>query len=144
MKPILVRKRAGFAWQMPYARAELEKILRAMRSACGLHEVSLDVTLADDAFLAEVNAAYLSCPGPTNIISFPPRGGSGPGAASGAGIMLLSLDALNREALLYGRDAAEYALRLFAHGMAHLTGLDHGPEMDALEDAAFAAGEARR
>jgi probable rRNA maturation factor len=141
-KKIVVRKRAGFAWQVPFSRRELEGILGAMRSACGLDGVPLDVTLADDAFISEANMAYLSCPGPTNILSFPPYGGLGPGLGTtpGAGIMLLSLDAVNREALLYGQDLKEHTLRLFAHGMAHLTGLDHSPEMEMLEEKILAAG----
>lgn len=139
-KEIIVRKRAGFAWQVPFSRRELEGVLGAMRSTCGLDDVPLDVTLADDAFISEANADYLSCPGPTNILSFPPYAGLGPGlgTAPGTGIILLSLDAVNREALLYGQDPGEHALRLLAHGMAHLTGLDHSPEMDALEEKILA------
>ncbi|CAK7009214.1 MAG: Endoribonuclease YbeY [Desulfovibrio sp.] len=141
---LVVRKSAGFAWQTPFSRRELERILRAMRTACAFDDVPLDVTLADDAFISEANAAYLACPGPTNILSFPPYGGLGPGLGTtpGAGIMLLSLDAVNREALLYGQDTAEHTLRLFAHGMAHLTGLDHSPEMEVLEEKILAAGKA--
>lgn len=142
-KNVVVRKRAGFAWQIPFSRRELESILDAMRSACGLENVPLDVTLADDAFISEANTDYLSCPGPTNILSFPPYGGLGPGLGTtpGTGIMLLSLDAVNREALLYGQDAGEHALRLLAHGMAHLTGLDHGPEMEILEEKILATAK---
>lgn len=142
MKNIVVRKSAGFAWQVPFSRRELESVLGTMRSACGLDDVPLDVTLADDAFISEANTIYLSCPGPTNILSFPPYGGLGPGLGSmpGTGIMLLSLDAVNRESLLYGQDVGEHTLRLLAHGMVHLTGLDHGPEMDALEEKVLAAG----
>lgn len=141
---LVVRKRAGFAWQIPFSRRELEGILRAMRSMCGLEDVPLDVTLADDAFISETNTDYLACPGPTNILSFPPYGGLGPGLGTdpGTGILLLSLDAVMRESLLYGQDPAEHTLRLFAHGMAHLTGLDHGPAMAVLEENVLAAGKA--
>ena len=43
---------------------------------------------------------------------------------------MFSLDTLRRECLLYGQEPAEHALRLLAHGMAHLCGLDHGEQMD--------------
>jgi len=96
----------------------------------------VELYLLDDASVARANAGHLGCTGPTNILSFP--GGSGsPGA------LLLSLDTLRRECLLYGQDPAEHAVRLLAHGMGHLRGLDHGPVMDALcerhMEAAWAA-----
>ncbi|MDL2210497.1 rRNA maturation RNase YbeY [Desulfovibrio sp. OttesenSCG-928-O18] len=139
---ITVRRNAGFAWQVPFSRRELVAVLMAMREACGLNGVPLDVTLTDDAVIARANAEHLLCAGPTNILSFPPFAGFGPGlgTAPGKGILVLSLDTLHREALLYGQDVAEHALRLFAHGMAHLAGLDHGEEMDALQAKVFAAG----
>lgn len=145
---IRVFRRAGFAWQCPFSRRELEAVLAAMRRACGLDGVSLELVLEDDCGISRVNADFLGCAGPTNILSFPPGPGTNPsrspgtradGGRGGAGLAL-SLDTLERECLLYGQDAAEHTLRLLAHGMAHVSGLDHGPAMDAAQDAAFAAG----
>lgn len=133
---IRVLRSGAFAWQCPLSRSELAAVLTAMRGVCGLDGTPVDLTLGDDAFVAEVNATYLDCHGPTNILSFPPAAGVCPGTA----LLLLSLDALERECLLYGQDAAEHTVRLLAHGMAHVSGLDHGPEMDAVQEAAFAAG----
>lgn len=78
---------------------------------------------------------HLGCHGPTNVLSFP-------GAPGMAGALLLSLDTLERECLLYGQEPCEHLLRLLAHGMGHLAGLDHGPEMDALCVACQEAAEA--
>lgn len=127
----------GRAWQCPFGRRELVAVLEVMRRACGLEGVSLGVTLADDAFVSRVNTAQLGCHGPTNILSFPAFGAA---AEGGEAQLLLSLDTLERECLLYGQDPAEHTLRLFAHGMAHVGGLEHGAEMDAMQDAAFTAG----
>jgi len=55
------------------------------------------------------------------------------------GALALSLDAVAREAFLYGQDPVEHGLRLLAHGLAHLAGYDHGPDMDAFADTALAA-----
>ncbi len=97
---------------------------------------NVELYLLDDAATAKANAMHLGCTGPTNILSFP----GGPGIP---GALLLSLDTLQRECLLYGQDPAEHAVRLLAHGMGHLRGLDHGPVMDALcerhMEAAWAA-----
>ncbi len=144
---IHILRRAGFAWQCPFSRRELEAVLDAMRRACGLDGVSLELILADDGVIAGVNAHFLGCAGPTNILSFPPASRPGMGGEpgrtgeTGGASLVLSLDTLERECLLYGQNAAEHALRLLAHGMAHAAGLDHGPAMDAAQHAAFAAGK---
>lgn len=96
----------------------------------------VELFLLDDAAVAKANAKHLGCAGPTNILSFP-------GGTDAPGVLLLSLDTLQRECLLYGQDTAEHAVRLLAHGMGHLCGLDHGSAMEALcdqyMDAAWAA-----
>lgn len=95
---------------------------------------ALDVELivAGDGDIAEVNARNLGCTGPTNILSFP-------GDGSLLGTLFLSADTLEREAVLYGQDVEEHARRLLAHGMGHIIGFDHSEKMDEfcayLEDA---------
>lgn len=55
------------------------------------------------------------------------------------GWLVLSLDTWRRECLLYGQAPVEHAMRLLAHGLGHLAGYDHGPEMDDFTDAALEA-----
>ena len=55
------------------------------------------------------------------------------------GDLVLSVDTLAREAFLYNQDRREYTVRLLAHGLLHLMGHDHGPEMDALTELAVAS-----
>jgi probable rRNA maturation factor len=81
--------------------------------------------LVRDGGMTALNAARSGCPGPTNILSFPD-------SPPGSGDLVLSLDSLRRESLLYGQRPAVYALLLLAHGLAHLQGYDHGPEMENL------------
>nr|WP_092153373.1 rRNA maturation RNase YbeY [Desulfovibrio legallii] len=94
----------------------------------------VDLHILDDAGISAANRRFLGCVGPTNVLSFP-------GDAAMPGALLLSLDTLRRECLLYGQEPVEHCLRLLAHGMGHLCGLDHGPLMDAL-CADFAAAAA--
>gem|GEM_PF-157214 len=47
------------------------------------------------------------------------------------GEIALSVDSLARETRLYGQEPREHLVRLLAHAVLHLSGLDHGPEMDA-------------
>ena len=49
---------------------------------------------------------------------------------------------LHRATLLYGQDPEEHCLRLLAHGLGHLAGYDHGPEMDELCSEMLSAAEA--
>jgi probable rRNA maturation factor len=94
----------------------------------------VEVHCVRDAMIAAANDRYMGCRSATNVLSFP--GGQGL-----AGVLLLSVDTLLREALLYGQEPREHCVRLLAHGMGHLLGYDHGSAMQALcermEDAAL-------
>lgn len=86
-------------------------------------ELGVLLIVACDGDIASVNARNLGCTGPTNILSFPGDDGE-------VGTLFLSADTLERESVLYGQDVAVHARRLLAHGMGHILGFDHGPEMD--------------
>jgi probable rRNA maturation factor len=111
----------------PFSRREWSDWLAAMDRARGNTGTGGEVRLllARDGEVAALNAAYLGCPGPANILSFPD-------GVPGAGDLALSVDALRRESRLYGQDEAAYARLLLAHGLAHLQGHEHGPEMERL------------
>ena len=86
-------------------------------------ELGVELIVAGDGDIAEVNDRNLGCSGPTNILSFPGDGAS-------LGTLFLSADTMEREAVLYGQGVEEHAVRLLAHGMGHIMGFDHSPEMD--------------
>lgn len=127
---------AAHAWLLPLNRRELALALRIMLRALADAESgapdSVELHLLDDAAVSAANRRFMNCMGPTNVLSFP-------GGEDLPGILLLSLDTLARECLLYGQELAEHALRLLAHGMGHLAGLDHGPAMDRVCAACFDA-----
>jgi probable rRNA maturation factor len=137
----LFSRYSAAAWLLPLDRRELVTALAAMLAVCEAAQVpcappAVELHLVDDAAIGAANRRCLGCTGPTNVLSFP-------GGCDSPGTLLFSLDTLRRECLLYGQEPAEHALRLLAHGMAHLCGLDHGEEMDAvsqiLMDAAIEA-----
>ncbi|MGE9986201.1 rRNA maturation RNase YbeY [Desulfovibrio sp. SGI.169] len=127
---------AAHAWLLPLGRRELARLLRVMLRALDENGAPapdrLELHLLDDAAMSVANLRFMGCMGPTNILSFP-------GGESLPGILLLSLDTLARECLLYGQEPAEHLARLLSHGMGHLAGLDHGVAMDRLCAACFAA-----
>jgi len=121
----------------PLGRVELGRLLEAILEALGLEGASCDLRLTDDAGIARTNHEFRELRGPTNVLSFP--SGEEPGLGAFLGDLVLSVDTLAREAFLYGQDPGEHTVRLLAHGILHLAGLDHGEEMEALTEAAVAA-----
>ena len=138
---VCIFRRYAAAWLLPLDKRQLVAALAAMLEACGKARVpstplAVELHLLNDAAISAANRRCLGCTGPTNVLSFP-------GGSDAPGSLLFSLDTLRRECLLYGQEPAEHALRLLAHGMAHLCGLDHGEQMDMVSqifmDAAIQA-----
>lgn len=139
MRVEIIAHTPAHAWLCEPDVRQLRRMLERMRreiETCGHVLPSLSLHLVDDGGMARANARHLGCTGPTNVLSFP-------GDASLPGQMLLSLPTWRRECLIYGQDGTEHLLRLLAHGMAHLAGLDHGPDMDALSARCLRAACAR-
>lgn len=157
---LVLRRAHGMGWMLPLAPGELRAVFAAMLDATGLAGCTVELDLVGDEEIARLNAAHLGCTGPTNILSFPaqdgepamppvlpedgphdgPHDGADEGPPCHLGWLVLSLDTWRRECLLYGQEPVEHALRLFAHGLGHLAGYDHGPEMDDFTEAAQEAG----
>lgn len=134
---ITIKKSQSVDWLLPFSRNELRCAMDAMLTAINQSGKDIEINLVDDATIADLNASFLQCDGPTNILSFP---ASEDGSTQRIGWLALSMDTLERECLLYGQGRAEHALRLIAHGTLHLAGYDHGDEMFALTDIALDAG----
>lgn len=122
--------------RFPLARRELLALVEGLLAALDLEGARLSLTLVDDAGSAGLNARYLGCQGPTNILSFPE---GDPEHPEELGALFLSVETLAREAFLYGQEPRAHLTRLLAHGILHLAGHEHGPLMDALTEQAVDA-----
>ncbi len=139
------------SWLCPLPEQELAQLLEAMLSFYTTTE-AMDVVLhvVRDARIWSLNAKHMSCAGPTNILSFPAMEGRALGQRAvirvqedvstaippkQPAILVLSVDTLQRECMLYGQELQEHLVRLLAHGLGHVLGYDHGEEMFALCDA---------
>ena len=137
--------------KFPLSRNELIELILIIMDSLGLEGDSFSIKLVDDREIAQLNKEYLGCTGPTNILSFPAGDSSETELPEGAldnesesaqdvpaflGELALSVDALSREAELYGQPPVAHLARLLAHGILHLAGYDHGDEMYDLTDAA--------
>ncbi len=119
-------------WLMPLGRRELERRLQIMLETAFSGEVELDLLLVRDGEMSAYNQTYMGCTGPTNILSFPLKEQFCETTdVTCLGSLVLSVDMLHREAFLYGQEPDEHCMRLLAHGLGHLAGFDHGPEMEA-------------
>ena len=96
-------------------------------------EGGVEVRFVDDREIERLNGEFLGLIGPTNVLSFV---GGGEGYL---GEIVLSVDTLMREAVLYGQEGRAHLVRLLAHGLLHLSGYEHGEEMDRLTDMAVNA-----
>lgn len=134
---VSVSSGSGEVWLLPLSMRELARAIEVMAGgmspAAGAGPIAVELTLLDDAGMAELNRNFLGLNGPTNVLSFPAAG------ADETGSLALAVPTVCREAWLYGQDAAAYTLRMLAHGLAHLMGYEHGPEMDIEVEKAVAA-----
>jgi len=128
--------------RFPLSRRELEELSDILLESLGLEGWTFSLTLVDDREIAMVNAEFLGCTGPTNILSFPDAGEEdvelvvADEDGSFLGELVLSVDTLVRETDLYGQQPLEHLVRLLAHGLLHLAGFDHSDEMFDLTDGA--------
>ena len=137
---LIVRTNVRVAWRLPFSRSELRRIVVSMLAAANEPEVDVELTLIEDRRMEELHLEHMGCLGPTNVLSFPARqetpgvfarpGSQEPGALLGC--IALAPETLQRECMLYGQPPEKYALRLLAHGLAHILGLEHGPAMESL------------
>lgn len=109
-------------WKLPFCRLEFVAILEKMLSFAKLQ--TIEVYLVSDTTIAFFNLHYMNCLGITNVLSFPMDD------ENFAGSIILSVDAVCRESLLYHQPILDYCLSLLSHGIAHIAGYTHGVEMD--------------
>ena len=107
----------------------------------------VSVALADDSLLRRLNRDYRNQDRPTNVLAFPAmEPGTAPltvGPEESLGDIVLSLQAVTREAATQGKRPEHHLCHLLIHGFLHLLGQDHqepaeAEAMEALEIAALA------
>jgi probable rRNA maturation factor len=138
---VAVNISSGIAGIFPLSRLELRAVLQAMLHEAEHSGIMVEMNVISDADMEKLHLKVMGCPGPTNILSFQ-AGNSYPAVIEkhSLGWMALSAETLRRECLLYAQDIEEHTLRLIAHGLAHLLGLEHGADMDRLAGQLVRAG----
>ena len=123
------------AWQAAgLSRSGLTRFLRAAQTAVGLPG-EVEVLLAGDRTLRQLNRRYRGKNKATDVLSFPVVEDL-PGAH--AGDLAISLETATRQADEHGHTLRDEVRVLLLHGLLHLQGMDH--ETDRGEMAAREAG----
>jgi probable rRNA maturation factor len=92
-------------------------------------DADVTVTFTDDESIHELNRDYRDIDRPTDVLAFALTEGEGPGDEAGTELVLgdvvISLDRAAVQARRYRRTLEREVLKLTAHGVLHLLGLDH-------------------
>jgi probable rRNA maturation factor len=96
------------------------------RERCGVpRQAVVEVTVADDALLAELNREYRRREGPTDVLAFPiGRDPVEPEEIWLWGEVYVSIDRAREQAERRGVALDEELVALVAHGLLHLAGYD--------------------
>ncbi|HEV2710889.1 MAG TPA: rRNA maturation RNase YbeY [Edaphobacter sp.] len=111
------------------SKSGLTHFLNRAREAVDLRG-NVDVLLADDATLRNLNKTFRHKNKATDVLSFP----AAENPYGHAGDLAISLDTAARQAAAFGHTLRDEVRILLLHGLLHLSGLDH--EVDDGEMAA--------
>lgn len=114
--------------------ASLGRFLASAQRATGF-KGKVNVLIAGNAKLRELNSRFRGKRGPTDVLSFPPARGIATRHRV-AGDIAISAQIAAQNANRLGHAAVDEVKVLILHGMLHLAGYDHesdGGEMAALE-----------
>lgn len=116
----VVRKTKGRLPSLPFEN--LKDIILGKK-----YELSIVFLSAGDSRI--LNNDYRNKNYATNILSFP--------VSETAGDIFINLEKVRKDAPLFEKSYPNFLLQILIHGMVHLKGLDHGKEMDLLEEKYF-------
>lgn len=98
----------------------------------------VDLILADDFFIQDLNNRYRGKDQPTNVLSFPQESLEKGHAPIRSPLLLLgdivmAYETLDREALAQNISFMHHFVHLLIHGLLHLLGFDHETDADQQE-----------
>jgi probable rRNA maturation factor len=112
--------------------ALIERALRQTLAACGAKlraGTEVSILLCDDEVIAELNARWRHCEGPTNVLSFP--AGAELGNTAALGDIVIAYETTSCEAEAENKSFTDHFTHLLVHGFLHLLGYDHGTDAEA-------------
>ncbi|MDR1920425.1 MAG: rRNA maturation RNase YbeY, partial [Candidatus Adiutrix sp.] len=123
---------------LPIKSAVLRRRLTKLLKELKLDEADLSVLITGDEEMRRLNGEYRGLNRTTNVLAFAMEEGQAlPGAPRVLGDIVISAEAVQREAGPLGYTDGGMFYFYLIHGLLHLTGYDHeaGPEEAALQEA---------
>ncbi len=99
----------------------------------GLQGMGVELRITSDRAITDLHRRHMGGVGPTNVLSFPPED-SNHARQGGRGSIVISADAVLREAFLYQQKPQDHFIRLLTHALLHLAGYEHGAIMEELTE----------
>jgi probable rRNA maturation factor len=113
-------------------RRILVRRARSVLASLDARDAELSLVLAADPEMAELNARFRGCEGPTDVLSFSLLEGSGARFRGGLlGDVVIGVEVAARQARRRGRSLDDEVARLLIHGVLHLLGYDHERDDEA-------------
>lgn len=111
-----------------------EVVMAVLKDACYVKEAEVSLALVDDVHIHGLNKQYRGVDSPTDVLSFSMLEGEPMPGEEGItlGDVVISLQAVERQAREYGHSFRREAAYLAVHGVLHLLGYDHLREEDRL------------
>ncbi len=86
----------------------------------------ISIVFVGDKESQKINREYRDKDYPTNVLSFP--------LSDTSGEIFINLKKVRGDAKNFEKTYKEFLLHILIHGLLHVKGLDHGDEMDKLEE----------
>jgi probable rRNA maturation factor len=113
--------------ELPPWHARLHDFVTRVLRDTGVEEGEISVVLCSDPFIRELNGRYRDIDEATDVLSFSQSEGYDMGEAEHPvlGDIVVSLEAVRRQAREYGVPFGEELKRVVVHGILHVQGMDH-------------------
>jgi probable rRNA maturation factor len=120
-------RRQSRLWDAEPAAAEAVRTAIQATAALTPTEGEVNVLLADDAALRELNRRWRGVDRPTNVLSFPAARASGPLL----GDIAIAYETVRGESIEQSKPFLDHLAHLAVHGFLHLLGYDHATDSQA-------------
>ena len=109
-----------------WSTEKLVNIVKSVADGEGFQRGAISIIIGDDEMLKSLNNKWLKIDAPTNVLAFDLSDGRHENVE---GDIYISMDRVLAQADEHGLTPETELLRLIAHGMLHLCGMDHNDDI---------------
>jgi probable rRNA maturation factor len=133
VKLLLSRHKGCSKRRVPWLDRRAVARLKQAAESLPPQEARVDIVVADDAFVRELNRVYRGIDRPTDVLSFSysDEPGGGPAGDNAAGEIYVSWETVDARARSQGVPPEHLFLRVGVHGLLHVAGHVHAARAEA-------------